>query len=49
MAPETLNYVVADRIARITLNRPERGNGITLCSPELERCVERPTSTRPCT
>jgi enoyl-CoA hydratase len=30
------------RIARITLNRPERGNGITLAMPrELADCVER--------
>ncbi|MGA9313209.1 MAG: crotonase/enoyl-CoA hydratase family protein [Solirubrobacteraceae bacterium] len=42
MAPETLTYSVADRIARITLNRPERGNGITrLLVTELERCVEQ--------
>jgi enoyl-CoA hydratase/carnithine racemase len=27
---ETLTYEVTGRIARITLNRPERGNGITL-------------------
>jgi enoyl-CoA hydratase len=38
---QTITYEVADRVARITLNRPERGNGITrrLVS-ELERCVE---------
>jgi enoyl-CoA hydratase/carnithine racemase len=38
----TMTYAVADRIARITLDRPERGNGITpgLVS-ELERCVEQ--------
>ncbi len=37
-----MTYAVTGRIARITLNRPERGNGITrnLVS-ELERCVER--------
>ena len=37
-----LTYAVSDRIARITLDRPERGNGITrqLIS-ELEQCVER--------
>src|SRR4051795_3884794 len=30
------------RVARITLNRPERGNGITLDMPrELTECVER--------
>jgi enoyl-CoA hydratase len=33
---------VTGRIARITLNRPERGNGITLEMPrELADCVER--------
>ena len=33
---------VGERIARITLNRPERGNGITLDMPrELAECVER--------
>jgi enoyl-CoA hydratase/carnithine racemase len=39
---ETLTYEVTGRIARITLNRPERGNGITLEMPrELATCVER--------
>jgi enoyl-CoA hydratase len=39
---ETLTYEVAGRVARITLNRPERGNGITLAMPrELAACVER--------
>lgn len=39
---ETLTYQVTDRIARITLDRPERGNGITLAMPrELAACVER--------
>jgi enoyl-CoA hydratase len=38
---ETLTYEVTGRIARITLNRPERGNGITLAMPrELADCVE---------
>jgi len=38
----TLTYEVTGRIARITLNRPERGNGITLDMPrELAACVER--------
>jgi enoyl-CoA hydratase len=38
----TLTYDVTGRIARITLNRPERGNGITLAMPrELAACVER--------
>jgi enoyl-CoA hydratase len=39
---ETLTYEVTGRIARVTLNRPERGNGITLEMPrELADCVER--------
>jgi enoyl-CoA hydratase len=39
---KTLIYETTDRIARITLNRPERGNGITLDMPrELAACVER--------
>jgi enoyl-CoA hydratase len=39
---ETLTYEVDGRIARITLNRPERGNGITLEMPrELTDCAER--------
>jgi enoyl-CoA hydratase/carnithine racemase len=38
----TLTYEVTGRIARITLNRPERGNGITLQMPrDLAQCVER--------
>jgi enoyl-CoA hydratase len=38
----TLTYETGDRVARITLNRPERGNGITLRMPrELAGCVER--------
>ncbi len=40
--PTTLTYEVTGRIARITLNRPERGNGITFEMPrELSACVER--------
>lgn len=39
---QTMTYEVTGRIARITLNRPERGNGITLDLPrELAECVER--------
>jgi enoyl-CoA hydratase len=40
--PATMTYAVTGRVGRITLDRPERGNGITrgLVS-ELERCVER--------
>jgi enoyl-CoA hydratase len=38
----TLTYAVDGRVARITLDRPERGNGITLAMPrELSECVER--------
>jgi enoyl-CoA hydratase len=41
-ASEVVTYTVAERVARITLNRPERGNGITPgLLRELERCVER--------
>ena len=37
-----MTYAVADRVARITLDRPERGNGITrTLVSELEQCVER--------
>jgi len=39
---ETLTYATDGRIARLTLNRPERGNSITLAMPrELAECVER--------
>jgi enoyl-CoA hydratase len=39
---ETLLYETEGRVARITLNRPERGNGITARMPvELAECVER--------
>jgi len=39
---ETLTYEVTGAVARITLDRPERGNGITLEMPrELAACVER--------
>jgi enoyl-CoA hydratase/carnithine racemase len=42
MELETLTYESGDRVARITLNRPERGNGITARMPvELAECVER--------
>ncbi|CAA9511348.1 MAG: Enoyl-CoA hydratase [uncultured Solirubrobacterales bacterium] len=40
--PETLTYQVTGGVARITLDRPERGNGITRrLVTELERCVEQ--------
>lgn len=39
---KTMTYERTDRIARITLNRPERGNGITMDLPrELATCVEQ--------
>ncbi|MCW2986234.1 MAG: Enoyl-CoA hydratase/isomerase [Conexibacter sp.] len=39
---ETMTYVAADRIARITLDRPERGNGLTrTLIDELAASVER--------
>ncbi|MEA2426135.1 MAG: enoyl-CoA hydratase [Thermoleophilaceae bacterium] len=38
----TLRYEVTGRVARITLARPERGNGITLeMTRELTECVEQ--------
>jgi enoyl-CoA hydratase len=41
-ALQTLTYETSDRIARITLDRPERGNGITRrLVTELERCIEQ--------
>jgi enoyl-CoA hydratase len=37
-----MTYEVGDRVARLTLDRPERGNGLTRqLLDELERCVER--------
>ena len=40
--PAPVTYEVSDRVARITLNRPERGNGITReLVEELAACVER--------
>jgi enoyl-CoA hydratase len=40
--PATMTYEVTGRIARVTLDRPERGNGITRdLVAELEQCVER--------
>ena len=40
--PQTMTYARDGRVARITLDRPERGNGITLAMPtELAACVER--------
>ena len=41
-ALHTLTYQATERIARITLDRPERGNGITrMLATELEQCVEQ--------
>src|SRR3954447_11738413 len=38
----TMTYAVDGRIARITLDRPERGNGLTRALiDELAACVER--------
>jgi enoyl-CoA hydratase len=40
--PQAVRYEVSERIARITLNRPERGNGITpALVSELAESVER--------
>ncbi len=40
--PQTLTYETTGRIARIKLDRPERGNGITRrMITELEQCVEQ--------
>jgi enoyl-CoA hydratase len=40
--PTTLTYAVEDRVARITLNRPERGNGLTpTLIAELAATVEQ--------
>ena len=42
MALETIAYEEEGPIARVTLDRPERGNGITARMPvELAECVER--------
>jgi enoyl-CoA hydratase len=39
---QTMTYAVADRVARITLDRPQRGNGLTRqLIDELAACVER--------
>ena len=41
-ALRTMTYEVTGRVARLTLNRPERGNGITFdLLRELVQCVER--------
>ena len=40
-AMTTMTYETTGRVARITLNRPDRGNAITLRTPvELAQCVE---------
>lgn len=40
--PQTITYEVRDRIARLTLDRPERGNGLTpTLITELAACVEQ--------
>jgi 1,4-dihydroxy-2-naphthoyl-CoA synthase len=38
---KTITYEVTGRIARIVLNRPERGNGITLEMPAEIAAVRR--------
>lgn len=39
---KTVTYETGDRVARITLNRPQRGNGIVPRMPaEISACVER--------
>src|ERR1044072_6976185 len=41
MDPTSLTYETGDRVARITLNRPDRGNGIVPRMPvELAACAE---------
>ncbi|WP_458317179.1 crotonase/enoyl-CoA hydratase family protein [Mycolicibacterium brisbanense] len=38
----TMTYEVTDRVARITFNRPDKGNSIVAATPlELAACVER--------
>jgi enoyl-CoA hydratase len=42
LALSTMTYTVDGEVARITLDRPARGNGLTLATPvELAACVER--------
>ena len=42
----TMTYEAEGRIARITLDRPERGNGITLrCRASSPNASSGPTST----
>lgn len=42
MTLTTMTYEVTDRVARITFNRPEKGNSIVADTPvELAACVER--------
>ena len=41
---KTITYEVTGRIARIALNRPERGNGITLEMP-AEMALAHPAGT----
>src|SRR3954464_15530420 len=39
---QTMSYTAADRVARITLDRPQRGNGLTRrLIDELAACVEQ--------
>ncbi len=42
MGADVIEYTVDDRVARLTLNRPHRGNGLTAqLIAELAACVER--------
>ena len=45
--PVTMTYAVSGRVARITLDRPERGNGITRAFGERARALYRAGGSRP--
>ena len=47
---KTMTYEVTDRVARITFNRPEKGNAIVADTPlELRPWWSAPTSIPTCT
>ncbi len=47
---QTMTYEVGDRIARLTLNRPERGNGLTRrCWASSSAASSAPISIPTCT